>query len=398
MLKKRPYLAIIITIFLLFSIINITTNCKASNFHTIYGYVTVDDETAQNTTIKLTFPAKTYNDKTNSLGQYTITIGYDDDLENQIGSITIIIDDISIFATNYTVPQDESLERVDININSSSTGDDDDDTSGDDDDDTPPPSDDDDDTTPPPSNDDDDDTGPGPIGPILDDDDDDNDDNDAITPIPNNAPRALAINGKNLGKINTNYEFAFIAIDDDGHDIRYEIDWGDENSNISDYIENNTVYITHHNWENVGVYTITFEAFDKDYDASSGNKTHMIYINTYPVDNNNGLNGYFIDENNDNIYEMFYNYSDKTKTDVTYENESYYLDLNQDGTADYQYTSEGTVTKLLPSSKQDEENIIDNKNKSDSISNTIIYIGGLSVLVVLIIFFLFLSKKYKNKK
>jgi hypothetical protein len=83
----------------------------------------------------------------------------------------------------------------------------------------------------------------------------------------NDPPGAPIINGPKSGKPGNTYSYTFVAIDLDGDDIFYEIDWGDGNVYPWDGpYESNTIITKDHVWEEKGTYTIRTRAKD-EYDA-----------------------------------------------------------------------------------------------------------------------------------
>jgi hypothetical protein len=77
-----------------------------------------------------------------------------------------------------------------------------------------------------------------------------------------NPPNAPTINGKTSGKAGKQYEYTFNAIDPDGDDIRYFIDWGDNNTEWTDFNASGTDVKVKHTWSNEGSYNITAKAQD----------------------------------------------------------------------------------------------------------------------------------------
>jgi hypothetical protein len=80
--------------------------------------------------------------------------------------------------------------------------------------------------------------------------------------VPNDPPLAPAITGKNGGKKETSYTFNFNADDPNDDDVRYIIDWGDDNSDTTSYGPDETNVPVAHTYAEDGTYTITAHAQD----------------------------------------------------------------------------------------------------------------------------------------
>lgn len=77
------------------------------------------------------------------------------------------------------------------------------------------------------------------------------------------APGAPDISGPNGGKPNTQYTFTFNAVDPDGDDVKYIIDWGDGTSDTTSFAASGTDEEASHTWTEEGTYTITAHAEDE---------------------------------------------------------------------------------------------------------------------------------------
>jgi len=80
--------------------------------------------------------------------------------------------------------------------------------------------------------------------------------------VPNEEPLAPTITGPNGGKKETSYTFNFNAIDPDGDDVKYFIDWGDENTETTGFVTQGTNHPVSHTYAEDGIYTITAHAQD----------------------------------------------------------------------------------------------------------------------------------------
>jgi len=75
-----------------------------------------------------------------------------------------------------------------------------------------------------------------------------------------NPPDAPDITGKTNGIKGTEYEYTFNAVDPNDHDVKYFIDWGDNNTEWTDYNPSGTDVKVKHTWSEKGSYTITAKA------------------------------------------------------------------------------------------------------------------------------------------
>jgi len=80
--------------------------------------------------------------------------------------------------------------------------------------------------------------------------------------ISNEPPNALTITGKTSGKAEKEYEYTFNAVDLNGDDVRYIIDWDDDTSNMTDFNPSGTDVKVKHTWGKDGTYNITAQARD----------------------------------------------------------------------------------------------------------------------------------------
>jgi hypothetical protein len=85
---------------------------------------------------------------------------------------------------------------------------------------------------------------------------------DFLNHIINTAPNAPTITGPDSGKAGTSYKFTFKATDPDGNDIRYNIDWGDTNTETTQFGKSGAYVTAYHIWEVDGTYKITAQAED----------------------------------------------------------------------------------------------------------------------------------------
>jgi hypothetical protein len=87
---------------------------------------------------------------------------------------------------------------------------------------------------------------------------------DMVHDIPNDPPGAPTITGPNGGKPGTVYTFTFNAVDPDGDDVKYLIDWGDGTSDTTSFAASGTGVDASHTWADEGTYTITASTEDSN--------------------------------------------------------------------------------------------------------------------------------------
>ena len=77
-------------------------------------------------------------------------------------------------------------------------------------------------------------------------------------------PEAPGIDGPVTGDPGTEYDYVFNAVDPDGDDVRYHVDWGDGNTDVSDYESSGVDLTLPHTYASSGKYTITAYAEDSN--------------------------------------------------------------------------------------------------------------------------------------
>ena len=75
-------------------------------------------------------------------------------------------------------------------------------------------------------------------------------------------PDAPSITGETNGNIGTQYEYTFNAVDPDGDNVKYHIDWGDDSTNVTVFSTSGMDVKVNHTWTKRGAYTITAKAED----------------------------------------------------------------------------------------------------------------------------------------
>ena len=75
-------------------------------------------------------------------------------------------------------------------------------------------------------------------------------------------PEIPTIDGKTNGKTGKDYEYTFNSADPEGDDVRFYIEWGDNNTEWTDYASSGTDINVKHNWTEKGTYLIRAKAVD----------------------------------------------------------------------------------------------------------------------------------------
>jgi hypothetical protein len=81
-------------------------------------------------------------------------------------------------------------------------------------------------------------------------------------PYYNQPPNEPTIVGPTRGNPNTEYDFSFNTTDPDGDAVMYNIDWGDNNTEWTEYGDSGVEIILKHTWETSGNYSIKAQAID----------------------------------------------------------------------------------------------------------------------------------------
>jgi hypothetical protein len=78
----------------------------------------------------------------------------------------------------------------------------------------------------------------------------------------NSPPASPTINGPTSGQTKKNLLFTFNAIDPDGDNVSFHIDWGDGNTETTVFVPSGTDKAVPHIWNSPDTYTITASAED----------------------------------------------------------------------------------------------------------------------------------------
>jgi predicted secreted protein len=83
-----------------------------------------------------------------------------------------------------------------------------------------------------------------------------------IVVIGNHPPDKPIIKGPTCGKPNTEYDFTFVSTDPEGDAVMYNVDWGDGNTEWTEYGDSGVEFKLKHTWEDSGKFTIKAQAID----------------------------------------------------------------------------------------------------------------------------------------
>jgi parallel beta-helix repeat protein len=83
-----------------------------------------------------------------------------------------------------------------------------------------------------------------------------------FTTVENAPPDAPSIDGPNSGKPNTEYTFTFVSTDPEGDAIMYNVDWGDGDTEWTEYGDSGAEVTLKHTWTSQGTFTIKAQAVD----------------------------------------------------------------------------------------------------------------------------------------
>jgi hypothetical protein len=105
----------------------------------------------------------------------------------------------------------------------------------------------------------------------------------------NNPPEQPEINGPASGKPETAYDYIFNAVDPDGDQVKYLIDWGDGKTYTTDLNPSGEDVIVSHTWSKKGEYTIKVHAQD-EYGLDGPDATFSVSIRKKI----RAINGFFL--------------------------------------------------------------------------------------------------------
>jgi hypothetical protein len=76
------------------------------------------------------------------------------------------------------------------------------------------------------------------------------------------APNTPTITGETQGRVRTLYDYTITATDPDQDNVHYEIDWGDNTTQITGLHESGEEIVINHSWNVRGTYNIRVRAID----------------------------------------------------------------------------------------------------------------------------------------
>jgi len=148
-------------------------------------------------------------------------------------------------------------------------------------------------------------------------------------------PSKPSFDGITMGHQNISYSFEIKSTDPDNDMLQYVINWGDETNQETSFHLSGESINQSHQWKNYGEYTIIAYATDNETQSEPIEKT--IYIDVLPIDEEE-VKGYLIDENSDEIYNLYDNSDTGIKTITKLDNSTYLIDINNDNKWDYTYS------------------------------------------------------------
>lgn len=90
-----------------------------------------------------------------------------------------------------------------------------------------------------------------------------------ISPIPNDPPNDPEIEGETNGDYGETYTYTIMTEDPEEHDVKYVIEWGDEETTETEYYASGEEIEVTHSWDEEGTYTVRVKAIDEEL-AESG--------------------------------------------------------------------------------------------------------------------------------
>jgi len=134
----------------------------------------------------------------------------------------------------------------------------------------------------------------------------------------------------------TDVSFTMSAFDADVNDtLRFEIEWGDGNTLVSEYVASGELFETSYQWDSFGVYTVTVIAYD-EHNASTAPVTTVMLVDVVVLDD---INGWLIDTDSDGVFDVFKNLVTNVETVVEEQADgSYLIDSTNDGNWDHAYS------------------------------------------------------------
>jgi len=163
------------------------------------------------------------------------------------------------------------------------------------------------------------------------------------------------ITGKKVLNINKNYSFSAYSYNDDNDSLKYNFSWGDGSFNQTDFVDNGTNVERMHSWKTRGAYTIKVSVTDEN-NATSSN-TLDVYVDVIEYIKN-GLDGYLLDEDEDGTYDIFNNNQTGNETIVGFQAGFYKIDIDDDGSWDYDYNPIDKTIKEIEKETKEDSNVL----------------------------------------
>lgn len=158
----------------------------------------------------------------------------------------------------------------------------------------------------------------------------------------NTPPMQPTISGSTHGSIAQMYQFVVRSSDADNDQLFYTFTWGDGIIETTDMVPSGMSCCRNHSWANPGRYTISITASDT---FSSTETETIIWIDTEAVSNL----GYLVDNDSDQIYDVFHNNMTGRLTASELKDGSYLIDVDGDQRWDYLYnTTTGRLLLIAP--------------------------------------------------
>ena len=170
----------------------------------------------------------------------------------------------------------------------------------------------------------------------------------------------------------------------DNNSIKYIFNWGDGTNTASDFFENDTIYKTLHKWTVAGIYSVTVYAKDEN-NATSEMVRITVLIDSHYVENI----GYLLDNDGDEVYDLFHNHTTGIETDVEKQNDGKYL-IDKDGDGNWDYT-------YVPETGEIESYESDKSELSQQAEDNIVIVILAIFLIIISLILLIVRRSRKNK-
>ena len=223
----------------------------------------------------------------------------------------------------------------------------------------------------------------------------------------NDPPTTPTITADKEAKLSENYAILVESSDPDGDSIKFTIDWGDGWVDYSDFT-NEGFYTGFHKYSQRGIYIITARAEDEEFESDKS--SIMVFLEVKVLEIDDLIKGYFVDKNDDNYYDSFFNMKLKKDNEIERHTHYYWVNSDTDEEWDYIYDSkEKTVYEWTEESAN--TTLVSKGNKGEGFLNGIaeligesnlkflpIILIGAIIIVAETIFVMFVRKKgfFKN--